>query len=388
MKTGDENRYARVVVEVAATLAGVALAVFTARADRSWWEAHVLVLHCTTRPWEPVAARASRVAALGIAAIAVVVARPRLGRWVGRDARRAFGTVARVAVAAALAMGVSELILRSKRRPVAAPDVPATRPDAHLTRVLVPSRTTETTRGGRTISFAVNALGLRARREDDLPDLSRPAILVVGESIAQGYAVPYEESPPYLVERATGVPTLNAAVSAYANDQAYRRMKEVLDRLEHPLAVVSFVVPLQIQRNVDYRRERLALGADGSLTVVPPAPVFVRQSRLFDLFDRIAPQTDTAFELARAIVAATAKDVRARGAFPLFVATNFGAPCLHDESGESSLAHHLFSGLGVTHVSVDLDPSWSVPEDGHPDVRGSSALADAIATELRRAKAL
>ncbi len=387
MTTGDANRYARIGIELAVTLAGVAFAALAWRADPAWWEQHVLELHCTTRPWEPGAALATRVGMLAVAALIVLAARPRLGRWVGKDAGHAIGAVGRASVAVVLALVVSELLLRSQNRPPGV-DVPATRPDPHLSRVLVPSSTTETVRGGRAISFAVDALGLRARRQDDRPDLSHPTLLVAGESIALGYAVPFEESAPYLVEQATGVQTLNASVSAYANDQVYRRMKEVLDLLAHPLAVVTFVVPPQIERNVDYRRERFVLGADGSLTVVAPATGFLRQSRLFELFDRIAPHSDAAFELARAIVVATAKDARARGAFPLFVATNFRVPCQHDESGESSLAHRLFAGLGVTHVSVDLDPRWSVPEDGHPDVRGSRALADAIVAELRRAKVL
>jgi 2-polyprenyl-3-methyl-5-hydroxy-6-metoxy-1,4-benzoquinol methylase/uncharacterized protein YbaR (Trm112 family) len=385
----DESPHVRAAAEIAAALAGIALIAWAWRADRSWWEEHVPVLHCATRPWQLDAARMVRAAALALGVGLVVVGRPRLADWVATDVRRAFGAIARLAVAALLALLVSELALRLRSGPAGGqPDVPATRADAHLGRVLVPSRTTEVSRGGRTISFAVNGLGLRARTEDDLPDVTRPAILVMGESIAQGYAVPYEESPPYLVERATGVPTLNAAVSAYANDQVYRHMGEILDRLERPLAVVTFVVPLQIQRNVDYRRERLALEGSGELVVVPAAPRFVRELRLLDVFDRIGPHTDAAFESARAIVAATARDVRARGAFPLFVATNFRDPCLHDGSGESSLAHRLFAGLDVVHVSVDLDPSWAVPHDGHPDLRGSRALADAIVDQLRRAGTL
>jgi hypothetical protein len=375
-------RGARVVVESATAFAGFALGALAWRADRPWWEAHVLDLRCATQPWELSVATVARIAALAIGAALVLFARPRLGRGVERDPRRALGVTIRVGAAAVLALVFSEALLRGKTQPVPRPDVPETRADPHLGRVLAPSRTTETVRGGRSISFAVNALGLRVRTENEMPDLSRPSILVVGESIAEGYAVPYDESPSYLIEKATGIPTLNAAVSGYANDQVYRRMNEILERLERPLAVVTFVVPLQIQRNVDYRRERLALLADGSLAVVLPAPKFVRDVRLFELFDRVAPRDDTAFRIARAILIATARDARARGAFPLFVATNFRSPCLHDESGQSSLAHRLFAGLDLPYVSVDLDPRWAVPGDGHPDVRGSRALAEAIVTEL------
>jgi SAM-dependent methyltransferase len=383
------DRRARRIVEAGVVIGAIACAAASWLIDRWWWEEHVLPLHCAVRPWEVEAPRVVRVLGLVVAAALLLVVRPLLGAWVGRDARQALGAVLRIGVAALLALVSTEAILRVTHPP-AAPlsDVPAIVADPHLGRALAASRTSETQRGGRTVAFAVNALGLRARSEGDLPDLSRPSILVAGESIAQGYAVNYDESAPYLVEQSTGVPTLNAGVSAYANDQVYRRMREVLDRLERPLAVVTFVVPLQIRRDVDYRRERLAPREDGSLAIVPPASPRVQSLRLFDLFDHVGPHSGEAFEVARAVISATAKDVRQRGAFPLFLATNFGEPCLHDESGESSLAHHLFAGLNVEHVSVDLDPAWSVPGDGHPDVRGSRALADAIVRELRKAQVL
>ncbi len=382
----EGSRTARVAVEGAAAAASVLLAALAWRADRAWWEIHVSPASCMTHPWEPRALTVARWATVAVAVALAAAARPRLGRRVGRDARGALGATVRVALAAVLAVGAAELVVRSARRTSPLPpDVPAVQPDPHLGRVLVPSRTTVAVRGGRSISFAVNALGLRARSEDDMPDPSRPHLLLAGESVAQGYAVPYEESPAYLVEQETGVSTLAVSVSAYANDQVYQRTKQILSVVAHPLAVVTLVVPLQIARNVDPRRERLALLDDGSLATVPPS---TRGLRILELLDRVLPHGREALDVARAIVTATAKDARDRGAFPLFVATNFREPCLHDESGESSLAHRLFEGLDVTHVSVDLDPAWEVQGDGHPDVRGSRALASAIAAVLRDAGVL
>jgi hypothetical protein len=382
----ESSRTARVAAEGAAAAASLLLAALAWRADRAWWEIHVSPGACMTHPWEPGALTVARWMTVAVAVALAAVARPRLGRWVGRDARGALGATVRVALAVVLAVGAAELVVRSTRKASPLPpDVPAVQPDAHLGRVLVPSRTTVAVRGGRPISFAVNALGLRARSEDDMPDLSRPHVLLAGESVAQGYAVPYEESPAYLVEQETGVSTLAVSVSAYANDQVYERTRQILAVVAHPLAVVTLVVPLQIARNVDPRRERLALLDDGSLVTVPPSTGGLR---LFELLDRVSPHGREALDVARAIVTATAKDARDRGAFPLFVATNFREPCLHDESGESSLAHRLFEGLGVTHVSVDLDRAWEVEGDGHPDVRGSRALASAVAAALRDAGVL
>jgi hypothetical protein len=382
--------YLRFAAEVAVTLMGLALVGWAFCADRVWWETHALPNGCATSAWELALARAARLAALVGSGVLVLLVRPRLGRWLATDPRGAALLLARVVGAAVLALTLSEMVLSWRSKPPLFPsDVPAIQPDAHLSRALVPSCTTEVVRGGRSISFAINALGLRARTQDDMPDLARPTILVAGESIAQGYAVPYEESVPALVERTTHIQTLNAGVATYANDQVYRRTEQVLGLLERPLAVVTFVVPLQIQRNVDRRRERLALGPDGSLVVTPPAaPSLLRDTQLYQLFDRVLPHDHSAFDLTRAILRATAKGARARGAFPLFVNTNWLGPCFHDETGESSLAHRHFEGLDLPYVSVDLDPAWEVPQDLHPDVRGSRALATAIVEALRKAAIL
>ena len=378
------------LASLAVAVLGVALLLWALRADRAWWEQHVFVLDCATGPRDVASVLVGR----GVAAVAgvglIAVARPRWARWLAASPRRAAASATRVALAAALALLVSEVVLRWTAKPADSPpkDVPALRTDAHLSYALAPKTSGHVLRGGRDIAFAVNAMGLRTATESELPDLSRPSILIAGESIAQGYAVPYDESVGFLVEQATGVPTLNAAVVAYASDQVYRRMQEVLPELEHPIAVVTFVVPVQIERNVSFRREHLVVLEDGSLAVAAPAPALLRDMQLVRLLGGLLPHDDSAVRIARAIYAATAREVRARGAYPLFVATNYREACLHDESGESSLSARLFRGLDVPHVSVDLDTAWDVPEDGHPDVRGSRALAAAIVDALREARVL
>jgi hypothetical protein len=37
-------------------------------------------------------------------------------------------------------------------------------------------------------------------------------------------------------------------------------------------------------------------------------------------------------------------------------------------------------------MQVELDPSWRVPDDGHPDARAARAIAVAIAAQLRAAR--
>jgi hypothetical protein len=379
------NRAVAFVVETTVSLFGVSLVLWALVADRLWWEEHLFVLGCATGQLDVWGIFAGRVFAALAGVAFVVCVRARLARRVATTPGSAFAAVGRGAAATALALVVCEAALRTTTKPFSLDDVPPLRADPHLAIALRPGASSRIVRGGRELDFAVNALGLRVKNAADMPDLAEPAILVAGESVALGYAVPYEESAPFFVQQATGLLTLNAGVATYASDQVYRRMQEILPLLQHPLAVVTFVVPIQIQRNLSIRREHLVLGEDGTLTVVPPSPPILRDMQLLRLLGLVAPHDGSAVRIARAIYTETAKEVRARGAYPLFVSTNFRAPCLHDDSGESSLAHRLFSGLDVPHISVDIDPTWQAPHDGHPDVRGNRALAAAIASALGKA---
>jgi lysophospholipase L1-like esterase len=379
------SRAVAFVVETTVALVGVSLVAWALGADRLWWEEHVFVLDCATGQLDMCAIFAGRIFAALAGVLLVVFVRARLARRVAIAPRRALAAAGRMAAATALALVVGEAFLRLVAKPLSLDDVPLLRADAHLAIALRPNTSSAIVRGGRELDFAVDALGLRVKDPTEMPDLARPSILVAGESVAQGYSVRYEDSVPSLVQEATGLPTLNSGVATYASDQAYRRMQEILPLLAHPVAVVTFVVPVQIERNVSPRREHLELGAGGALTVVPPAPPIVRDMQLLRLFGLVGPHDGAAVRIARAIYVETAKEVRARGAYPLFVFTNFRAPCLHDDSGESSLAHRLFAGLDVPHVSVDIDPAWQVPDDGHPDARGDRALAAAIVGALGKA---
>jgi hypothetical protein len=92
-----------------------------------------------------------------------------------------------------------------------------------------------------------------------------------------------------------------------------------------------------------------------------------------------------AIALARSFLSATARDARARGAYPLVVLTNYGFNCVPDETGRPSIEKRLFDGLGVDHVRVDLDPSWLISTNLHPDARASRAIADAVTVALEKA---
>src|SRR5262249_60609579 len=82
-----------------------------------------------------------------------------------------------------------------------------------------------------------------------------------------------------------------------------------------------------------------------------------------------------------AVLAAAADLARSRGATPLVVVPQFG-----DEAPvERRLRQRILDEGGIGYVRADLDPSWHLSWDRHPDARGAHAIAAAVAERLRDA---
>jgi len=69
---------------------------------------------------------------------------------------------------------------------------------------------------------------------------------------------------------------------------------------------------------------------------------------------------------------------RARGAVPLIVVPQF----IPEAPEEREIRSRVLDEAGLPYVWVQLDASWHVPNDGHPDARGAHAIAVAIANQL------
>ena len=384
---------ARWIVEITCAALGVWLILWAWRADRHWFEVHTLDFYsCTTDPKELGRASFERVVAVVVGALLLLVARPRLGRWVGsRTPRAALGALARIAVAFVLALLACEGILRLKHDPPGPPTLhwePISDADPVLHWRPARSRTTEHKIGDKVVAFHIDANGWRVKSPDEVVDFDRPTILFTGESVASGFGLPYEDTYPSMIGDDLHVQVVNVAVQGYGSDQAYLRMHEALPRFHHPVAAVTLVVPTQIHRNVAIDRPRLGLNDDGTFFPVPRhdddwlAPL--RRSRLAGVYEKVfGYHSDEAFRIARAIYVATAKEARARGAFPLFVLTSWGAACLPDDTGLPPLEHNLFDGLNVEHISVDPPPDAWDEAIQHTGPRGHRAIADAIEHSLR-----
>jgi hypothetical protein len=290
-----------------------------------------------------------------------------------------------------LAVVVSDVVLRSKShagKNVVRTDLalPPAHPDPKLGWVLDGPKTTVVDADGRAVTYAVDAAGDRARSEADVTDPSRPTVLFTGESLTLGLGVAWEEAYPTLVGRRLGLPIVDAGVHGYGDDQIYVAMLDHLARLERPLAVVTLVLADLLERDVATWRDHLVVGDDGSLVLARREPELLRESPLVAFVERVKPwEDDASLRVARAIFAATDRAARARGAQALFLLTNFLEPCLPDASGRPAIEARLFDGLPVTHVRVDLDPTWIVKTALHPDARAHARLADAVVDALLRA---
>jgi hypothetical protein len=212
-------------------------------------------------------------------------------------------------------------------------------------------------------------------------------MLVAGESIALGMGLPYEESFAAVLEDRRGVQVVNAAVHGYGADQAYLRAKEALAPYTHLVALVSVFVPEMVTRAEAEDRVRLRLGPDGALALSPATPGWWRDLRLRALWNNTVPyHGDEPIADLRAVVRATVELARGRGAYPLFLATNFDAPCLDVEGRTPWLYRTLFEEQGVPFVRVELTPSMRVGSDEwHPGAQAHARLADAVEAALGEA---
>jgi hypothetical protein len=143
------------------------------------------------------------------------------------------------------------------------------------------------------------------------------------------------------------------------------------------VAVVFLFTPAILDRNLDDDRPHLGAG----LVWQPPA----RRWRLLVLARRIVRYRSTesverGIEVTREILQAAVQLARARGAAPLIVVPQFGP----ELPRERDLRERILDQARLPYVKVELDPTWRVPDDGHPDARGARGIAAAIADRLRK----
>jgi len=329
-------------------------------------------------------------AGLGLA----LVIGPALARLAARTrARLTLGAAARAGLALLAALVASEIVLRIAKPPETRAWYPrwefkvgAPHP-RYGWAARAPAATTLAVGKTRRFEYVVAADGRRARSPDARRDDGRPALIVIGESIAAGFGLDYQQTFAALAGRALGLEVVDIAEGGYAPDQAYLRLVDMLPRVSHPTAVVSTFVPIELGRMLHDGYPRLALGSDGALAVEPPASGLLAALRLrYIVHNRLPYAGDAALARAlattRAVLQATEAAARARGAATLFVIPSHGPPRPLDEHVEAPIVRALFVEPGIPFVLVDLAADEIIAEDGHPNERGAQKVARAIAERL------
>ena len=365
----------RVGVELAILAIGLGLIAWAAIANQQWFDRHFLPAFFVSRSWYVILESIGRIGAAAIGIAFVLVVRRRAGVLVSRQPVLVLNIVAAIV----LAFGVSEFVLSelhsraAEQEPIG--QEPRRRIDARLGWTFVPSRAGTHLENGRRIEYAFEAHGYRVRRLEDPVDFDKPTLVFTGESIMVGEGLTWEESVPAQVGVLLGMQSANLAVSAYATDQAYMRLQAELPRFHHPVAVVTVFSPNLFDRNMDSDRPHLGPGL-----VWQPA---VKRWRLLEIIRLLVryrkPETiDRGIAVTREILRAATELARSRGATPLIVVPQF-VPELPEEE---RLRHRVLDDSGLPVVRVELDGSWRIPGDRHPDARAAHAMAEAIATTL------
>lgn len=368
---------ARRLAEMATYLIAAVLLACAVCATQPWLDRHFLPSFLFPRDWY---VRLETAVRFGLAIAGALLLRwaPRLGQLAGRAPS---GSV-RIALAALLALGISEPVLRGMHlQPnqwLRADEEPLRRADERLGWTLAPARTGHATIGGRTVDYAVDVAGYRVRDATHAVDVTRPSVLFIGESVMFGEGLTWPETVPARVEDALGLQSANLAVHGYGSDQAFLRLQTELPRFREPRAVVTLFTPSLFGRNLDRQRPHLESG----LVWVAPRPAWQLQTlaRLVVPYhsDRVIAE---GIATTRQILQATAALARSRGAVPLVLLPQFGA----EDPPQQSIRRRVLDGSGVDYAFVQIDPSWRLPWDRHPDARAAGVLAAAVVARLRPA---
>jgi hypothetical protein len=366
---------ARAITQVVILTIALVLVVCAIGANQRWLDRHFLPSFLFSHATYAQLETAARFL-LAVAGATFVRLVPRAGQWAANSPAQA----CRIAVAIALAIAASEPALRRAHLGPAEwlrPDEePRRRADSRLGWTFVPARTGHATIGGRVVDYSIDASGYRVRADGEAVDFERPAMLFVGESVMFGEGLTWQESVPAQVEVMTGTQSANLAVHGFGNDQAYLRLQMELPRFRHPVAVVSLFMTELFGRNLDTERPHLAPG----LVWFPPD----QRSRLETLARLILPYhgdavIDRGITATSEILRATIELARARGAIPLIVVPQFGP----QDEARQALKRQILDDARLRYVSIEIDPSWRLPWDRHPDARAARAIAAVIAARLQ-----
>ncbi|MEO7109830.1 MAG: hypothetical protein ABI183_05290 [Polyangiaceae bacterium] len=381
---------ARVAIEVLIVAIALAFGIFVVIDSPFWVEAHGNQFRCVKDPHELSMGNFFRWCAGFSALFLIVVLRPIAGRLAARFGIST-GAVLRISLALVLALVVSEVIMR---KPWAAPPPPITcdvcapgEANARYGWLLIASSDHVWKGPGEPVTYFINAEHNRSAAVDSKPDHDRPTLLIGGESVALGIAVNYEDTFSGMLEKDLGIQVVNSAAFGYAMDQAYLREEDTIAEYTHPVALITTFVPDEVERFETEWRNSLEVAPDGGVQVRPPLAPWIREMQLRHVW-RGLYHGDDEIQNMRAVARATIALAKKHGAYPLFVTTNFNAPCLDVKGQSPSLYRTLFDDQQINRIHVDVPMALHAYGDPHPGPAGHRMIADAIEKALRDAHVL
>jgi hypothetical protein len=374
--TGKPGRFLLPGLEIAVGGLAVLLLAGALAADQAWFDRHFLPVFIIRRSVMVTVEQGLRLFVILTAIVLLLVFRRPIALFLSRATA---GGILRVVLAAALALGTVELILRVY--PLHPHDAdpfeiePRRQSDPLLGWKFLGPRSVVAREAGRTVPYSFDAAGYRVPAPDTRVDVARPTLVFTGESIMLGFGLPWEKTIPAQVGALLGIQSANLAVSDYSNDQSYLRLASELPRFRKPVAVVTLFMPSLCDRNLLDNRPRLGPGRTGQ----PPAQPW----RLAALLHWLVPYRSTAtidegIVRTRDSLGALVHLACARGARPLIVVPQFGEA----SPVEEALQHRILDQAGLPYVRVNLDPAWHLSGDAHPDARGARAIAAAVADRV------
>lgn len=161
----------------------------------------------------------------------------------------------------------------------------------------------------RGVTYHFDSVGLRSPAFGQEVDFSKPRILFIGDSVAFGYGLNYEQTYAAKIGRLLddSYSIVNAAVEGYGSDQAYLRMQQVIEYVQPTVIVATFIADHNTRNLNRDRRQQLrcfefpaykpvpAL-VDGRLVMrSPAAPIAPRSEStlkvaIADVYDRVRMQ--------------------------------------------------------------------------------------------------
>ena len=243
------------------------------------------------------------------------------------------------------------------------------------------------------IEYVFNTEGYRTDTQSKLTNVTKPLILIVGDSILLGHRLPFSESFGYQLQKRLGdrYEVLNFSVIGYGTDQIVLKTKKLLD-VYHPAYVITDFIEDHANRNVNQDRRIfsscvLFASTKPLFTIKNGRAVYTRKPELYTTYDspkvrlawrwlvellrqRIKPYKQTITAL---LLDELQKYTESKGAKLLLINVNSDGHLYQSED----------TALTRSSVQINIqDKKYTLPNDAHPNETGTTYLVEQFVTNF------